>query len=131
MQHVHYDIDKIEHDIRKMYQSVPSEELHDDPEIAATFRRSADVMCASTRFILSEIQSGTPPHILIATFEAVVTNLIVNGLDSFKHDPDEGCISCKFLGGVHEGVHDAMRNREAGAFSDHVIAVSPVPSGRA
>lgn len=131
MEHVHYDIEKIERGIREMYRNAPIELIHEDPEVAAAFRRSADIMCASTRFILNEIQSGTPPRIVIATFEAVITNLIVNGLDSFQHDPDQGCIVCKFLGAVHESVHDAMRNREAGSFSDHVIAVSPVPSGRA
>lgn len=130
MQHVHYDLDKIEAELRKMYAASPAEVLSDDPEVAECFRRSVDVMAASSRFVLSEIMAGTKPETLIRALEALITNMVVNHLDSFKHEGEE-CTVCKFLNNVHDYAHAAQRERDAGRFSDHVLEVSPVTSGRA
>lgn len=130
MQHVHYDLDKIEAELRKMYAAAPAETLSDDPDVAECFRRSIDVMVASSRFVFTEIMAGTKPETLIRALEALVTNMVVNHLDSFVSQTEE-CKVCKFLSNVHDYAHAAQRERDAGRFSDHVLEVSPVTSGRA
>lgn len=130
MQHVHYDLDKIEVSLRKMYAAAPAETLSDDPDVAECFRRSIDVMVASSRFVFTEIMAGTKPDVLIRALEALVTNVVVNHLDSFASQTGE-CKVCKFLSNVHDYAHAAQRERDAGRFSEHVLEVSPVTSGRA
>lgn len=56
MQHVHYDLERIEAELRKMYAAAPAETLSDDPDVAECFRRSIDVMVASSRFVFTEIR---------------------------------------------------------------------------
>lgn len=130
MQHVHYDLDKIEASLRKMYATAPAEILSDDPDVAECFRRSIDVMVSSSRFVFTEIMAGTTPEVLIRALEALVTNMVVNHLDNFASQTGE-CKVCKFLSNVQDYAHAAQRERDAGRYSDHVLEVSPVTSGRA
>lgn len=130
MQHVHYDLDRIEAEIRKMYATAPADVLSDDPEVAECFRRSVDVMTASSRFVFTEIMRGTTPAVLVKGLECLVTNMVVNHLNSFI--PGDGeCVICKFLGNVQGFAHAAQRERDAERYSSHAVEVSPVTSGRA
>lgn len=130
MQHVHYDLDQIEAELRRMFASAPADALSDDPDVAECFRRSVDVMAVSSRFVFSEIMRGTTPEILIKGLECLITNMVVNHLNSFT--PADGeCVICKFLGNVRGFAHAAQTNRDADHYSDHVVEVRPVTSGHA
>ena len=130
MQHVHYDLDQIEREIRNMYRNAPADILSDDPDVAECFRRSVDVMAASSRFVFTEIMAGTRPETLVMALETLVTNMVVNHLNSFI--PQDGeCVICKFMSRVSKAAHHAQNNRDNEVYSDHSVAVSPVISGNA
>jgi len=127
----HYDVPAIERQIRAMYAKAAASDFNDDPAIGESVRRSVDIAAAASNFMFNEMNSGIPPHVLIAALETVVVNVIVNSLQSFRPDEERGCMLCQFMEGVDKDAHNAWKQREAGELSDNGFVVSPVTSGRA
>lgn len=129
MQHVHYDLDKVEKDIRTLYATAPSDNINDNPAVVDVFRRSVDVEVSFCRFTLGEIMGGTPPDIMLDALVCVFANLIINRMQSYQ--PDQF--------GNHPATEVAMRIAEAVIVNfevreeptAHSATVEPVVSGRA
>lgn len=132
MQHVHYDLDKIERDTRAMFANAPGEAIHHDPAVVDAFRRSADVEVAFGAWLLGEIMRGTDAEATMHAVECIMVNLIMNRMRNFGNDDDGAPPHVLFMHRLVSAVFHALNvELERGRVSDHGVNVSPVVSGQA
>lgn len=132
MQHVHYDLDKIERDTRAMFANAPGEAIHEDPAVVDAFRRSADVEVAFGAWLLGEIMRGTDAEATMHAVECIMVNLIMNRMRNFGDDDDGAPPHVLFMHRLVSAVFNALNvELERGRVSDHGVKVSPVVSGQA
>lgn len=132
MQHVHYDLDKVEADIRKLFREVPDDHISDNPQVAAAYRRSVECEIANTRWALNEMMNGTPPEVTLDAFTAIIVNQIMNRLDVFASDPGGPPVLLQFIPKLIDGLQEAYNQRVLEGYkSGYGVDVAPVEGGHA
>lgn len=131
MQYVHFDLQQIERDVRKMYATTPGEFIHPDPDVVAIFRQSADIEVAFVNWFFSNQMRGVPAHIQMEAIVHIVSTLIMNRVRSIASDNGDGPVLDFVMNGVIDTVSQAFASDRDNGPSPHAIAVSAVTSGRA
>lgn len=131
MDHVHYDLDRVEAGIRHMFATVPADHIAEAPEAVAAFRRAADVEVALTRWYLSEIMYGTSASHTMDALMPLFTNLFLNRISAFSVDPGDPPLISQALPDLIERITIAYQNKEKNGLSENSFPINPVMSGRA
>lgn len=132
MDHVHFDLAHMETAVRRMYETANAEDIHDDADVVAVFRKAASIEIEMSRLFLTAVMDGKRPEVVIEALIAVFGNLILNRLRGFDIEgvtlDQFACDFCdRILNVVFSNVSDdAISRREAGG-----VTIRPVTSGTA
>ncbi|HKY45620.1 MAG TPA: hypothetical protein VJM50_21200 [Pyrinomonadaceae bacterium] len=131
MKHVHFDLDQIERDVRKMYASTPADFIHPNPAVADLFRKADDVEVAFVRWFFNNQMAGADPLVQLEAIVSIFSTLIMNRVRSIGSDGGQEPVLDFIMNGIVETVSHAFASERQNGLSDHAIAVSPVISGNA
>lgn len=131
MQHKHFDLEKIERDVRAMYANTPGSWIHPRPEVVEAFRKADDIEVAFVRWFFTNQMAGVDPLVQLEAIVSIFSTLIMNRVRSVSSDSGPEPVLDFIMNGIVETVSHAFENERINGVSEHAIAVSPVTSGRA
>lgn len=123
MENVHYNLDQIERDTRKMFHDFKP----DTPE-GVFLKESVDVQVAFTRQILIGIMAQTPPDNLFNGAAYVIAELMLNMTNHFSGAPRE-LVMERLMAEIANQIEFSISRGDAAI--RHTVNVNPMPAGRA
>ena len=133
MQHVHFDLDAMERDMRRMFSELPTT-LPDGSPLSTVNMwqdKTCDLMVAFMRWQLEMEMAGVDEETHARTVGVVLANLAGNVWDTFEQPQAKITAAHVILQAYVDQTNQMLHMLQHGHPFDASIPVSPVVSGRA
>lgn len=133
MQPVHYDLDKVERDIRDMFEKakgVPRSDGRPLDFLNQQQAKTCDLVVAFMRWQLQMEMEGAEPGIMLHTVGVILADLAQNVWSGWELQ-HQGDAAHRILQGFCAHTNQVMQREQSGVPADLSRPLNPVVSGRA